>query len=464
MTLAQLIAQLRGQMATLLAQRNTHSGTLAELRSAETTDQARVDEVLAQRAALDAELDTLQARVADLEAEQARDDAMDRLSTQITPAAPGVDSRAATVRVGAEPRTYRSDNDPKGKLFLADVAGSFLSPHPEASARLARHQAEERAERGDQLEARAAGTSAFQGLVVPQYLVDQFAPFARAGRPFADACRHHDLPETGMTATIGALTTGTSVDEQGVENSAVSETDADDTVITVNLLTNAGQQTLSRQAVERGVGVDDTTAEDLFAAYATTLDGKLLNRAVTGLSAVATAISYTDVTPTGGELYPKLLQAPAQVEAALLNQQTAMDTIAVMHSRRWYWLQSQLSSTWPTFGQPGVGAQQVGINFGEKYGSGFRGVLPSGVPVIVDNNIATNKGAGNNEDEIFFGSTSEFHLWEDPSAPMFIRAEQAKAASLGILLVVYGYYAFLATRRAHAQKVGGTGLVTPAWV
>ena len=133
-----------------------------------------------------------------------------------------------------------------------------------------------------------------------------------------------------------------------------------------------------------------------------------------------------------------------------------------MHSRRWGWIQSQLSSTWPLFGQPGVAAQMAGVNFGERYGSGFRGVLPNGTPVIVDNNCATDLGAGT-EDEIYFPAQSESHLWEDPNAPMFIRAEQTKAASLGILLVVYGYFAYTFTRRAHAQKIAGTGLIAPTF-
>ena len=134
-----------------------------------------------------------------------------------------------------------------------------------------------------------------------------------------------------------------------------------------------------------------------------------------------------------------------------------------MHSRRWYWLQSQLTSTWPMFGQPGVAPQMSGVNYAEKYGSGFRGVLPSGAPVVVDNNIATNLGAGTNEDEIYFASPSECHLWEDPSAPMLIRAEQTKAANLQILLVVYGYFAYTHARRPHAQKIAGTGLITPSF-
>jgi hypothetical protein len=88
--------------------------------------------------------------------------------------------------------------------------------------------------------------------------------------------------------------------------------------------------------------------------------------------------------------------------------------------------------------------------------------LPSGVPVIVDNNVSNLLGAGT-EDEIYFVSQNETHLWEDPNAPLLIRAEQTNAKSLGINLVVYGYFAYTFTRRAHAQKINGTGLIAPTF-
>jgi hypothetical protein len=265
-----------------------------------------------------------------------------------------------------------------------------------------------------------------------------------------------------MKAYLSKVTTETSVDVQAAEGDAASETDIDDTLLEVSIQTAAGSQDLSRQALERGEGVEDTTLDDLIRGYGRNLDRKVLAQATNGLTNVASAITYTDASPTGEELYPKLLQAPASAEAALLDADPG-DVIAVMHSRRWYWLQSQLTTKFPLFGQPGVAGSHVGENFAERYGNGFRGVLPNGTPVVVDNNIATNLGSGTNEDEIYFVAQSEAHLWEDPNAPMLIRADQPKAKNLAVSLVVYGYFAYTFVRRAHAQKVSGTGLVTPAW-
>ncbi|MGW3651894.1 hypothetical protein [Streptomyces sp. NPDC000878] len=365
-------------------------------------------------------------------------------------------------RVGQEERTYRPDTDSRGKQFLMDVSRQFLFQDVEASHRLAQHMREERVERAEYMQ-RAVGTGAFAGLTVPQYLTELYAPATAALRPFADVCNKHPLPESGMSVNISRVTTASSAAVQASENAGVSETNMDDTLLTVNVQTAAGQQTVSRQAIDRGTGIEDVTMQDLFNRVATVLDSTLLNQATNGLTNVANANAYTDGTPTGAELYPKILGAAAGVEGALLAM--GRPSHAVMHSRRWYWLSSQMSSTWPLINWSGIPVQAGGVaNAGSAYASGPRGVLPCGLEVVVDNNIVTNLGAGTNEDEIYVVPSSECHLWEDPNAPLFIRAEQPAAASLGVLLVAYSYFAYTFGRYANGtQKVGGTGLVTPAF-
>lgn len=370
---------------------------------------------------------------------------------------------ATPVRVGSEPRTYTRENDRNGRQFLRDIASAMLGGDFMAQQRLARHMQEELVERGSVVEERAVGTGAFAGLTVPQYLVDLVAPNAKAGRPFANAINHHDLPESGMTVNISKITTGTDAAAQASENTAVQETNIDDTLLTINVLTVAGQQTVSRQALERGSGTEDVLMDDLMRSYHTRVDNKLINDASTGLTNAAGAtVAYTDASPTVAELWPKLLDAASRVEAALLDQNGPAD-LAVMHSRRWYWLQSQVGTSWPFFSQPGIPTQAGGVNLAEAYGSGFRGVLPNGQNVVVDNNISTALGAGT-EDEIYSVNSRECHLWEDPNAPMYIRAEQPAVASLGVLFVVYGYIAYTFTRYAGATaKIAGTGLIAPTF-
>ncbi|WP_326729716.1 phage major capsid protein [Streptomyces phaeochromogenes] len=458
MTLAELIAQARTARDTAIAARQQEQDALMALRSDENLTEDAVSERIATRDAADAEVTRRQEALAALEAEQVREDELAALQARTVPAANRAPAYDQVHRVGQDERTYRPDEDRRGAQFQYDVRAAFLGDY-EARDRLARHMQEERVERGQQI--RAVGTGAFAGLVIPQYLTDLYAPLARANRPFADACRRHTLPPTGMTVEISRITTGSGVDNQAAENDAATETNMDDTALSIPVRTAAGQQTASRQSIERGAGVEDVILDDLFRAYGSRVDNTMLNVASVGLTNVATTVAYTDATPSTAELYPKVIEGLSGVEAALLDQASG-DNLAVMHSRRWYWMQNAMGTSYPLITQPGVVAQTLGANYAEAYGRGVRGILPNGTPVVVDNNIATTLGGGT-EDEIYLVDRQECHLWEDPDAPVYIRAEQAKAANLGVLMVVYGYYAFTFQRQPHARKIAGTGLIAPTF-
>lgn len=438
----------------------------ASLTEEEQTD---VEAAMSRRARAEKDLVGIEAKLSSAteiaEAERAADAKLREVADEATNQAHGGTAqrpqRRAVVSVGREERTYHQGSAGRaGEGFVRDVLWQFLYRDVESEARLTQHMREERIERGGKLE-RAVGTGAFAGLTVPQYLTEMFAPAAAALSPFADVCNKHPLPPDGMTVNISRITTASGVGIQATENTAVLNTDMDDTLLTENVQTIAGQQTISRQAIDRGTGIEGVVLDDLFRRYSTVKDSTLLNQAATGMTNVATATAYTDATPTGPELYPKILGAQAGVDAALMGFGTP--DVAVMHSRRWAWLQSQLTSTWPMISQPNINPQVMGSNLGTRYGAGARGVLPNGLVVIVDNNVATTLGGGT-EDEIYIVPTSECHLWEDPDAPVFIRAEQAAAANLGVLLVLYGYIAYSFRRFTNGMgKVNGTGLIAPTF-
>jgi hypothetical protein len=481
-TLKELIEKARASLDETLTERKTKQDSLIALRSAvesgdTTITVEQVDAAIAERDAADTKLNERQAKLDGLLVELERDEAVDKLQADIKPTEARKVAYDRVVRVGSEERTYAPHKERgfdkttdtirpgvrAGAEFERDVAAAFLGDY-EARDRLVQHMREERTERPQWFQ-RAAGTGAFAGLTVPQYLTDMYAPAAAAMRPFADACNKHALPEAGMTVNLSRITTATSAALQASENSAVSETNIDDTLLTINIQTNAGQQTLSRQAIERGTGVEAVVLDDLYRRYHTNLDSTLLNQATTGLAAASTLIAYTDASPTVAEFYPLTLQALAAVEAAMLDQASG-ENIIVMHSRRWYWLQNALSATWPLMAQPGL-SQTIGANAGKKYGDGVRGVLPNGTPVIVDNNVTTvglaQATTGGTQDQIYVADQRECHLWEDPSAPVFIRAEQPAAASLGVLFVLYGYFAYTFQRYTESQVIAGTGTVPPTF-
>jgi HK97 family phage major capsid protein len=354
----------------------------------------------------------------------------------------------APARVVREARTYSERGD---HSFLTDAFNAQFRGDSLANERLARHMNEERIERRDVTSAN------FAGLVVPQYLIDLAAPFARAGRPVADRARKHQLPDAGLTLSISKVTTGSSVANQ-TEGAAVSETNMDDTKLDISVATVAGQQTVSRQALERGTGVDMIVMGDLISAYHTKVDANVVAEL---LASAGQSVTATDASPTVAELYPKLADAVQKVQTTFYAGPNAI----IMHPRRLAWFMAALDTTNRPLVVPAPRSQN-GVGAGEgspQYGNSGYEIM--GLPIITDANVTTAEGAGTNEDVIFIGNLQELHLWEQGNGePMYLRFDQPKAAELDVLAVVYGYVAYTANRYANAwAKVTGTALVAPTF-
>jgi len=384
-----------------------------------------------------AELDDQISQHKDLEARNAK---AAEMRTQAGLNAPAV--------VRSEARTYSRDN--RSVDFLADAFAAQFNNDYSAKERIQRHMQEERVERRDVTSAN------FAGLVVPNFLTDLAAPLARAGRPLADAARKHALPTSGLTISISKVTTGSSTAVQ-TEGASVSETNMDDTKLDIDIKTIAGQQVVSRQALERGTGVSDLVMNDLLFGWNTTLDAQVVAEL---LSSAGQSVTYTDASPTVGELYPKMLDAVQKVQTTYFGQPNAI----VMHPRRLAFIMAALDTTNRPLVVP-VPRSMNGVGAGSGAAYGNSGYEMFGLPIITDANVSTAQGSGTNEDTIFIGSLNELHLWEDGNgAPMYLRFDQPKAAELDVLCVVYGYAAYTANRYPNAwAKIGGTGLVTPTF-
>jgi hypothetical protein len=372
-------------------------------------------------------------------------------------------NRVERISVGRSERTYHQGNDPNGQNFLMDVCRSFVygSTAVEANERLGHHMQEERVERPQYME-RTAGdltTSGLGGLVVPQYLVEMYAPATANLRPLANNMNRHQLPVQGMSLVVPRITTPTSAALQTTQLTAVSATSAVETDLTVSVQTAAGQQNVSRQALDRGYGIGDMVMQDLFRRVATAIDSTIINQASTGLLAVGQTTTLATVGQTN--LYTSLYQAQSLLEQALVG--VAVPDKVFMHSRRLNWLVSAIGSTWPLIGGSNIPAQSAGAIVSNEYNSGERLVLPNGIRVYADNNIPTNLGVGTNQDPVIMLASEEAHLWEDSNAPVFIRAEQPNAPNLGVLLVAFEYFAYTFGRYSNNPGiVNGAGLVAPA--
>lgn len=424
----------------------------------------QVDDIMKRQKDLDAEIEGLEARESSLKAhEEARAAAEDMASKWADPAPEPRSVGGA--KITREARTYNPDAERRGVSFFRDLVSHRFDGDPGAGDRIVRHMREARVEELAGYEQRAVGTGAFAGLTVPQYLTDLVAPLARAGAPTVQICNRHSLPADGMTVNISRITTGTAVTAQSTDGQGVQNTDADDTLLTVNVRTYAGQQVVSRQAIERGTGIDDVLVQDLVRAYWTKLDSDIVNGAGTlgthtGVINTGSiqSVAYTDTTATVAEAYPKFADLIQKVQSGVYTGITHW----VMHPRRWWWMAKELSSTVPLITVPAAGTQQIGSLGGADYNTTAASLL--GVPVVLDANIPTTNGAGTNEDVILGVSAPELHLWHDEGAPLFIRAEQTDVANLQVRFVVYQYSAFTAGRYPGAHgKIAGTGLTTPTF-
>ena len=483
MTIQEMITELREKIAAQLEARAAAEKRMSTIFAAvearggdrDLTDdeQTAFDEARAAGVAADTERAALEARVADLEAEAAARDAAAAAEKRFTTDRTATEAISHRVQVTNDRgATYR---DGGRHSFFSDAWRMTKRHDFEAETRVRTHMEEMRRigadlRDADGAEHRAVGSAAFGGLVVPQYLVDEFATVLRNGRAFANAVRRMPLPDSGMTFNVPRGQTGSSAASQATENAAVSETNADfDNDLTVNVRTIAGQQTVSRQSLERGTpGLDRLVFDDLVSAYAAELDAQLINGAGTGgthlgvlaLGTIGT-VTYTDATPTLAELWPKLADADQQVAT---NRKLAAN-LRVMHPRRWGFVTAAVDSqgrplvnTSPSDAVNAMGAQAAGM-FGEGQ---LAGVLKD-LPVLLDANVPTNLGT--NEDAIINLRRQDPVLWEEgDGVPRELAFEEIAGNSLGVTLVVYGYSAFTADRRPEGiVTIEGTGLIAPTF-
>jgi len=462
--------ELRGQIRGLLAaKRGDEAVDLLDAAADEAGDavdeivanaerSGRTDLLASEQRAFDAARKTAQAVAAmrsntykqlAAESRRAGQKAADDFEKRTTP---------VTARVTNEPGVYRPDGE---HSFFRDLV--HRSEDPAAGERLARHQ------EGTKTEQRDAATSAFGALVPPQYLTAQYAENLRAGRPFLNAVTSLALPSEGMSLEVPRGTTATTVLQQTTENTGVSETDFDETTLSVPVRTHSGQQDVSRQGLDRGRGVDQIIMSDLASAYATRVDWEALNgtgasgtmfgvRSTTGISTV-TCLTASAIAHIRG-----IIDASQQIASTRF----AAPTLIVAHPRRWgFWAAATDSS-----GRPLVDVSASGMNTwgaGNLSGNGPVGSI-AGIPVVLDPNIPTTVSTstitGATEDVVIVTRREDVLHWSEPGSPepLRVRYDATGAGNLTVKIVAWGYNAFDAGRYPTATRIlTGSGFGTPSF-
>lgn len=295
----------------------------------------------------------------------------------------------------------------------------------------------------------------------PAYLLEQYIKFARPGRPFADAVANEALPDGTMQVNIPKINTGTAVAWQTTQNSAVTETDLTDAYVTANVNTIAGNQTVSRQLLERsGIPIDNLIFQDLAAAHAAYLDSAMFTGSGSGgqIQGINNVAGINTIALTGLTIQ-LVYAAVANAIQTVHTQRFAPPDCVLMAPRRWGWFLSLLDANdRPLFLPSANSPMNVGGVLERVASEAVVGQM-HGLPVIVDASIPTILGAGSNQDPIYVLRSQDLCLFESG-----LRAEafpQTLAQNMSVLLQVSSYAAFLS--RYPASIVEITGATTPTW-
>ena len=360
------------------------------------------------------------------------------------------------VEVISNEQVYRPDRPERS--YFRDLYLSKTKGDREATDRLSGHA----------LATRDINTTDTSGgdFVPPAYLVNEYIAKARAGRVTADLCSKFALPGGTDSINFPAITTGTANAAQASQNSALQETNLVTATVTAPVTTIGGIQDVSVQLVEQSpIAFDQVIFADLAASHAQAVGNAVING--TGSSGTlegfvnadtVNTITYTDASPTAAETVAKIADGISQVAT---NRFLPADAI-VMHPRRFYALCAGVDGG----GRPLVVPTAQAMNtFGTADASVAEGAAGNilGLPVYLDPNIATNTGAGTNQDIIIISRFADAYLFEGtPKAEVFRETLSAEAT---VRFRLYNYVALTVERYVgtNTSIVSGTGLAAPTF-
>lgn len=405
--------------------------------------EARFDALTDKIGAHDGDIEKIDARIADLDADEKREMAASTLRKQ-------------TVEVTVEPNPVYRKGDSASPSYFADLADSQRGDRA-ATQRLIDSQE------------RALTTTAGAGgeMAPPLWLAQDFIELARAARVTADLVENAPLPQGVSSISLPKVATGTAVGVTQTQATAITQTDLTTTSVSSSIATITGGQKVALQLIKQSaVSMDSVVLSDLALAYASGLDVQVLNGSnangqLKGLATAGTTVTYTTTAPAvvsataAANFYGKVMSGISAMTGSRLLPPDAI----VMHPRRWAWIMNALDSQTRPLVVPNGSAFNPAATGGVA-AQGPAGTL-AGLPVYLDANIATNLGAATNQDQVFILRRGDHMLFEAPvEAASF---EATYAADNSVFFRVVGFAAFITRHAASAQVIDGTGLVAPTF-
>lgn len=386
-------------------------------------------------------------------------DALDERITELDAIA-AAESRSvakttASVQVTSEPSTYRQNGE---HSYFRDLASAQLRGDRDALDRLVRNDRE----------VRAINTTDTSGgeFVPPLWLVDEYVRLARASRVAADLIRNLPLPAGTDSINLPRITTGAAVATQSSQNTGFQETDLVTASATSSVVTLGGIQVLSVQLLEQSPiagGMDQVVIADLAADYARALESFVLTSNASGRRGLLNVpskidVTYTDSSPTVGELYPKIADAIQQIHT----QRFAPASAIVMHPRRWGFLTAAVDSSSRPLVVPAANGRYNATGTADAVAA--QGAVGSiqGVPVYTSSLVPTNLGSGTDQDPVLVFRPEDSILFEGTPRAEVFRETYANQGS--VLVRMYNYVALASERYPKSVAViNGTGLVAPTF-
>jgi HK97 family phage major capsid protein len=272
----------------------------------------------------------------------------------------------------------------------------------------------------------------------------------------------YPYPEQGKTVTFPRVATPPETAVQAAEADPVYEQDIDGDTYAVDKVTIAGQNDVSIQALDWSLpGLDTVILRELIKSYNQKLDYQLIYG--TGSAGQHRGVKTVIVSDGGNglafssgnaaALLGKIYQAISDITTLAPGFQP--DAL-VMHPRRAAWLGSHRDTDNNLLQQGQVGFGQAGTQDNGQAGS------IAGLRVIVDPNVATNGGAGTNEDDLYVVDLGELLLSESPLRTRVL--QEVLSGTLQVRIQAFGYSAFAGGRRPKVlARISGAGLGTPTF-
>ena len=406
-------------------------------------------------------IDDLDGQIKDLNEEIARAGRQNEETQRI--------AQAGSIKVN-EALTYEQGN---GKSYFRDLAKVTVGMADESvKERLERHSVDvatnadirKVAKVGQEYRDldRQDGTGGYA--VPPLWVMNRFIELSRASRAYANLAPTEALPPGTDSINIPKIATGTTTAIQTADNGSVSETDLTDTSVQANVKTIAGQQGIAIQLLDQSpVAFDEIVFRDLAADYATKLDLQVISGSNgSGQVKGVRGAGIQTITATSGSdnvsiLYAKIADATQRVHTSRF----LPPEVIVMHPRRWAYFLAAVDGDKRPLVVPQGPSRNAIATLGAVASEQVVGMM-HGLPVVTDPNMPTLLGAGTNEDVIHVLRASDLLLFE--SSVRTRALQETRAATLTVLLQVYGYLAFTAERFPDSiVEIGGTALTPPSF-